>query len=152
MDPHKEKACIAIILALLTKKKRVKRKEWIKDWIKKRELYSHCNLLNEIRFTYTEDYKNYFRMSEDKFEKLLNMIRPYLLRQNTNMRNCLSVEERLSVTLRYLASGRNFEDLKFSAVMSPSSISSSILETCEVLIFVLQDYIKVRHEIMLLII
>ncbi|KAK9876665.1 hypothetical protein WA026_014042 [Henosepilachna vigintioctopunctata] len=59
------------------------------------------------------------------------------------MRQCLPVKERLAVTLRYLATGRNFEDLKFSAVMSPSSVSAAIIETCEVLIYVLQDYLKV---------
>ena len=53
------------------------------------------------------------------------------------------MKERLTVILRYLATGRNFEDLKFSAVMSPSSISVAIIEMCEVLIYVLQDYMKV---------
>ncbi|KAK9883246.1 hypothetical protein WA026_001435 [Henosepilachna vigintioctopunctata] len=58
MDPHKT-ACIAIILALATKR-RVKRKRWMKEWLKKREQYSHILLLNEIRDTGPEDYKNYF--------------------------------------------------------------------------------------------
>ncbi|KAK9887976.1 hypothetical protein WA026_000267 [Henosepilachna vigintioctopunctata] len=140
MDPHKT-ACIAIILALATKR-RVKRKRWMKEWLKKREEYSHILLLNEIRDTEPEDYKNYFRMNDITFDKLLKLVTPFLLRKNTNMRQCLPVKERLAVTLRYLATGRNFEDLKFSAVMSPSSVSAAIIETCEVLIYVLQDYLK----------
>lgn len=141
MDPRKT-ACVAIIIALATKR-RVKRKRWMKEWLKKREQYSHVLLLNEIRITEPEDYKNYFRMNDITFEKLLKLVTPFLLRKDTNMRRCLPVKERLAVTLRYLATGRNFEDLKFSAVMSPSSVSSAIIETCEVLIYVLQDYLKV---------
>lgn len=68
------------------------------------------------------------------------MVKPFMTRNNTNMRESIPVSERLALTLRYLATGRNFEDLKFSAVMSPASISIAIVETCEVLIYVLQDY------------
>lgn len=59
------------------------------------------------------------------------------------MRQCLPVKARLAVTLRYFATGRNFDDLKFTTVMSPSTISAAVIETCEVLIHVLQDYMKV---------
>lgn len=35
----KKKACIAIIIALsVTKKKQIKRKRWIKEWIAKRKV------------------------------------------------------------------------------------------------------------------
>lgn len=48
-----------------------------------------------------------------------------------------SRRERLAVTLRYLATGRNFEDLKFSAIMSPSAMRQAISETCHALVYVL---------------
>ena len=89
--------------------------------------------------TEADDYKKFFRMSEGTFDKLLGMVKPFMTRNNTNMRESLPVSERLALTLRYLATGRNFEDFKFSAVMSPGSISIAIVETCEVLIYVLQD-------------
>lgn len=130
-------------MALATKR-RVKLSTWMKEWLKKREQYSHVLLLNEIRDSDPDGHKNYFRMNEATFEILLNLVTPFLIRKDTNMRQCLPVKERLAVTLRYLATGRNFEDLKFSAVMSPSSISGAVIETCEVLIHVLQDYMKVR--------
>lgn len=62
------------------------------------------------------------------------------------MRKSISADERLAVTLRYLATGRYFEDLKFSAIMSPAVISQAVVETCEVLIFVLQEYMKVSNR------
>jgi hypothetical protein len=76
-------------------------------------------------------------MNEEKFKLLLSMVDPHLVKQSTNMRACITVEERLALTLRFLATGRSFEDLKFSVIMSPRTISKPILETCEVLVNVL---------------
>lgn len=138
----REVACLAIILTMSTRK-RIKRKRWMKEWLKKRETFSHMRLLREIAIAESEDYKNYFRMNESSFNKLLDMVSPLLSRESTNMRHCLPVKERLGVTLRYLATGRSFEDMKFSAIMSPSSIGIAVIETCKALIHVLHDYIKV---------
>ena len=77
------------------------------------------------------------------FYKLLKLVTPFLLRKDTNTRHCFPVKETLAVTLTYLSTGRNLEDLKFSTVKSPSSVSTAIIETCEVLIYVLQDYLKI---------
>ncbi|KAK9875678.1 hypothetical protein WA026_009474, partial [Henosepilachna vigintioctopunctata] len=81
IGPHKT-ACIAIILALATKR-RVNRKRWMKQWLKKHEQFSHILLLNEIRDTEPEDYKNYFCMNDMTFDKLLKLVKPFLLRENT---------------------------------------------------------------------
>lgn len=125
------------------KKKNQRRRIWMKDWFHKRDHYSHVVLLKQICLTDASDFTNYFRMSEDRYYYLLRLVEPFLMRQDTHMRKSLPVNERLALTLRYLATDRSFEDLKFSAVMSPASISKAIIETCEVLIYVLQDYIKV---------
>lgn len=142
----KQKACLAIILAFgVERRRRVKRKYWVKEWLTKGVVYSHIQLLQEISITSEqEDYKNFLRMNEETFMKLLEMVEPFLQRQDTVMRNSLPVKERLILTLRYLATGRSFEDLKFSAIMSPAAISIAVIETCEVLIYALRDYIKVK--------
>ena len=52
--------------------------------------------------------------------------------------------ERLSVTLRFLATGRSYEDLKFSAAISPQALGVIIPETCAAIYEVLKkDYLKV---------
>jgi hypothetical protein len=38
---------------------------------------------------------------------------PTIAKKNTNMREAVIHSQRLSITLRYLATGNNFEDLKF---------------------------------------
>jgi len=115
----------------------------VKEWYKKRGKYTHLNLLREISETHAEsDYKNYYRMNEQLFIELLIKITPYLTRKDTVMRDSLWVEERLALTLRFLATGRAFEDMKLSFTISPSAISQVVIETYEALICVLQDYMK----------
>jgi hypothetical protein len=50
--------------------------------------------------------------------------------KNTVVRGALCAEERLSVTLRCLATGNSYKDLKFSAAISPHLLSPVIHETC----------------------
>ena len=51
------------------------------------------------------------------------------------MRDSLSVEERLALTLRFLATGRALEDMKFSVSISLSAIPQAVFEKCEVPMF-----------------
>lgn len=139
-----QKACIAIIIAISMKKK-CRRRRWVKNWMLKREKYTHLNLVQEMLLgDDLDDYSNYYRMSEDLFEKLLTMVSPYITKQNTHFRQAILPREKLSVTLRYLATGRSFKCLRYSSILSSGSISESIMDTCNALIYVLKDYMKVR--------
>ncbi|XP_041361954.1 uncharacterized protein LOC121377926 [Gigantopelta aegis] len=50
--------------------------------------------------------------------------------------------ERLSITLRFLATGNTFEDLKFISAISPQSIGRIVIETCEAIISCLKSYVQ----------
>lgn len=141
----KQKACLAIILAFSVPNKRVsrKRKRWVKQWISKRRQYTHLNVINEVQLSDPKDFNNYFRMNIDIYNQLLCMVAPFITKKNTNMRESISANERLAVTLRYLATGRTFEDLKFSSIISPTTISLIVIETCQAIITVLKNYIQV---------
>jgi hypothetical protein len=62
------------------------------------------------------------------------------------MRDAISPSQHLSITLRYLATGNNFEDLKFTSAISPQSIGIIFMKTCTALIHSLKDYIKVKKR------
>lgn len=101
--------------------------------------------MNELKFE-PEDFKNYLRMDEKTYLKLLEMVTPMIKKEDTVMRNSISTYERLSVTLRFLATGRSHEDLKFSAIISPQALGKIIPETCEALYKVLRrNYLKVSN-------
>ncbi|XP_030751380.1 uncharacterized protein LOC115878910 [Sitophilus oryzae] len=98
--------------------------------------------LNYVKKQEPDDYKNYFRMNGEIYDLLLHLVSPYITKENTNMREAIPATERFAVTLRFLATGRSFEDLKFSTIISPTTISEIVMDTCEAIIRVLKDYIK----------
>ncbi|XP_064122503.1 putative nuclease HARBI1 [Macrobrachium nipponense] len=76
------------------------------------------------------------------FLKLLDLVAPHIQRKDT-----ISPRDRLAATLRYLATGRSYEDLKFSVAVSPQALGCIIPETCEVIWKVLRkEYMKFPHS------
>jgi len=75
------------------------------------------------------------------------MVEPLIVKMNTNMRESISPNKGLALTLKYLATGRTFEDLKYSAVIAPTTISQIVMETCEAIVTVLKDSIQVNKII-----
>lgn len=130
------------------KKQKRQRKTWVKEWRSRRPVFSHISLLKELEQSSPADYKNFLRMDPSVYKELLEKVTPYIEKQNTLMRDAISPDERLSVTLRYLATGESYESLKFQSYISTASLSNIIIETCEALIKVLKDFISVSilHE------
>jgi len=59
-----------------------------------------------MSLTDTASYRNFLRMDNESFTILLHDVSPLISKLETNMRQPISAEERLSVTLRYLATGK----------------------------------------------
>ena len=87
----------------------------------KRETYGHVNLLQELRVNEPEDFRNFLRMDAPSFDELLGLVEPLIKKEDTVMRPSISPSERLSITLRYLASGNSFWRLE----IPDSKISAS---------------------------
>lgn len=63
------------------------------------------------------------------------------------MRKAITPHERLIVTLRFLSTGRSYEDLKFSTAISPQSLSIIIPDTCKAIYKVLSKiYLHVSYQ------
>ncbi|CAH2002906.1 unnamed protein product [Acanthoscelides obtectus] len=123
-----------------SKKQHQARTKWVKEWLLKRQDLTHTNLLEELRLE-PDDWRNYLRMDEDSYVMVLKLVTPLIEKQDTILRPAISPHERLTATLRYLATGRNYEDLKFSTIISPQSLG--IPETCSAIFQVLRnDYMK----------
>ncbi|KAL5246308.1 hypothetical protein ACI65C_013716 [Semiaphis heraclei] len=133
-------AATAVALVIKTKGKKQKRK-WTKDWLLKRSQYSHVNLLNELRF-HPEDQS--LRMDEETYFELLQLVTPLIVKQDTHLRKSITPHERLTATLRFLATGCSYEDLKFTTIISPQLLGEIIPVTCNAIYTVLKDkYFKV---------
>jgi len=77
-------------------------------WIAKRRQYgAYHGLVREIRDSDPAAYRKFLRMDDDSFSILLQRIAPTIQRQDTVLRKAIPAEERLSLTLRYLAISRS---------------------------------------------
>ena len=70
-----EASCLAIALAVRLKKEKKKRR-WIKEWLKKRNKYTHENLLKDLRLSEPSDFQNFLRLDATSFDELLKIIMP----------------------------------------------------------------------------
>jgi hypothetical protein len=139
----------AFVLVYKRKTLKKKRGMWCKDWLMKRTTYSHINLLSELKI-YPRDWHNYLRMNEETYLNLLSLVTPLIKKQDTIMREAVTPHERLTATLRYFATGRSYEDLKYSTIISPHALSYIVPETCHAIYEVLKrNYLKVSETIVL---
>ena len=82
-------------------------------------------------------------MSKERFDHLLSMIREKITKKNTRMLESISAEERLVITLRYLASGMSQQDLCYSFRIGRITASNIVRDVCVALYEVLSPiYLK----------
>nr|CAI5819399.1 unnamed protein product [Callosobruchus analis] len=86
-------------------------------------------------------------MSAVDFEYLLNRIGPHIKKSDTVMRKSIPVNERLAVTLRFLASGDSFISLSYLFKMSNQVISDIVHEVCQAIITELSEEIKMPQTV-----
>ncbi|PNF39815.1 hypothetical protein B7P43_G03172, partial [Cryptotermes secundus] len=110
----------AIACVLQKEKKKRRHKLWTKQWLERRNHFTQMDLLQELN------------------------------KEDTNMRKAITPNERLTATLRYLATGRTLEDLKFSTHIFPQVLGRVIPETCEAIYNVLRKYCNVMPSVICL--
>ncbi|XP_018399373.1 PREDICTED: uncharacterized protein LOC108777074 [Cyphomyrmex costatus] len=93
---------------------------------------------NDLFFRYT-------RMSLAVYNNLLKKISPLLMK--TSLRKPLIPEQRLLITLRYLAGGESILSIALNYRVGESTVRAVIIETCSVIIDVLSSvYLKQPDE------
>ena len=146
-------ASAAFIIIAAQKKRRRRPRFWVRPSLQSRKKYSPSDLIkdlilddtNVLNLEYRSNggFKNCFRMSSSAFEQLLQKIGPMISKQDTNYRKAISAQDRLAITLRFLATGDSYYSLMYLFKTSTAVISRTIPEVCTALIEVLQGYVKV---------
>ena len=62
-------------------------------------------------------------MSPDRFDHLLSLVKPLIEKKDTNFRKAISAQERLAITLRFLATGDSQQSLSFSFRVGKATVS-----------------------------
>lgn len=100
---------ILIMAAAYRQHLRTRRKRrtcWTRPWILRRQEHGAHSLIKELSQEDHESYKNFVRMTKEDFTELLEKVSPLIAKKDTIMRKSISPAERLSLTLRYLATGK----------------------------------------------
>ena len=123
------------------RKQRYRKKYWIRDIYRSRFLLGEYHtLVKEMQENDHESFCKYFRMTPERFDNLLLLVGPMLTKKSL-YREPLSACERLSITLRFLATGDSQQTISFSYRIGLTTVSNIIAETCDALWIALQDYI-----------
>lgn len=133
-------AAAATVVLLNNERKTKKRRCWVRSSLLSREKYCENTLYGELRDD--GNIKNFLRMSSTDIEYLINNVGPKIKKEDTAFRNSISVIERLSITLRFLASGDSYQSLEYIFKVSKQSISSIVPEVCTAITE------SLKHEIM----
>jgi len=102
-------------------------------------------MLEDLNREPSGKFINFCWMSAEDFEHLLNEVGPIIKKQHTNMRKAIHIQDRLAVTLRFLATGDSFTSLSYLFKFSNQIISNIVHEVCYALIHELKDQIKVKY-------
>jgi len=133
-------ACYVIMAHNLKKiKKKKKRRWWMTKLYQSRLQYRGNNLLSDLKENYMGQFQNFCRMSAEDFELLLNKIGSKISKQDTVFRPSIPIQERLAITLRFLATGDSYTSLMYLFKVSKQLISNIIPEVCIAIIEALQE-------------
>ena len=122
-----------------TKNKRGKTRQWIQ---RREEKGFYTNIVEELRVEDTKTYEEMLRMNYDTFKFILKEIEQDItpIALMSGGLKTISPGERLTLTLRYLATGESYRSLSFQFRISRRTILYLIQEVCRATIKIYQAF------------
>ncbi|KAJ8671299.1 hypothetical protein QAD02_002558 [Eretmocerus hayati] len=118
-------ARLLLLLRLLLQREENLKRVWVTEVYTVQERLAHGaseNFIETVRRTDAERFYNFLRMTPPVFDLLLSIVGPEITKQRA-VREPISAKCRLEITIRYLATGDNYETLSALFRVSPQSIS-----------------------------
>ena len=121
---------------MLEDEERVKKRGKTRAWIKRREDKGYFNnIVRELMIEDTVAYREMMRMTYDDFTEILRVIEPDITPQQVNGgHKVIRAAERLTLAIRFLATGETYRSLSFQFRISKSAISYIVNEVCQAII------------------
>lgn len=84
-----------------------KKKIWVKPWILRHGTQGNYEkVYSDWKFTDPEMYRTQIRLYPEDFDEILRLVDPLIRKQDTNCRRAIPPHKRLTITLKYLATGK----------------------------------------------
>jgi hypothetical protein len=94
---------------IVKNKKRKSPRWWMSQLYQSWQIYSGSSLMADLKFEHISGlYKNFTRMHPTDLEFFINAVGPSISRKDNKFRASIPVQERLAVTLRFLATGDSY--------------------------------------------
>ncbi|CAL9706590.1 unnamed protein product [Knipowitschia caucasica] len=114
--------------ARVLEQRRSRRRVWVHDILQRRSEYGEFHhLLQELRLDEVR-FQRYFRLTVARFDDLLGRVGARISHQDTNYRRFISPAERLSICLRFLATGDSYTTIGSSFRVGVSTVSKVVPE------------------------
>lgn len=121
------------------RRRKMKRTEWVSKFLVERKEKGFFSVLKkELILRDQERFRRYLQMDTDTFYEIVEAVRPLIEKKQTHLRETVSSEERVAITLRYLATGESYRSLDFAYRVSYSLISKFVPEVCEAIYIALK--------------
>ncbi|XP_041772354.1 protein ALP1-like [Anopheles merus] len=118
------------------------RRLWVQDLFLNRNETGNRLLTDITTSGIYETMNRFLRMKKEDFFHLLSLVGPKIAKMDTDFHKAITEQERLLITLRYLATGDTFTSLQYVFRVSRHTIIRIVKETCVCRIEVLRDYVK----------
>ena len=123
-----------VTLLILRRRKSVKKRKhlfWVRELFKNRvKQGAFSTLVQEMMLFDREFFYRYLRMSPDRLEHLLSLIGSSLTKKYCPSRESICPSQRLTITIRYLATGESQQTQSFYFRVGRASVCNIIEETC----------------------
>ena len=110
---------------LMMQRRRRDRRWWCREWlgpVRRQKFGLFDQLMVELRAEDTASFKNFLRMPPEMFDELVRRLTPRLRKKHTNFRAPIEPAMKLAITLRHLASGNTYHDMRFHWRVIPASL------------------------------
>ena len=98
---RRKRAAAAILLLINEHEQKKKRRYWVHPINRLRVQHGEFyRLITEMKQQRDERFSEYFHMTLNQYEDLLEKIRPHITKQNTHYRQAVPADQRLAVCLR----------------------------------------------------
>ncbi|XP_062287434.1 uncharacterized protein LOC133992708 [Scomber scombrus] len=119
-------AALHLLYKIEKRRKTTRRRVWVHDILRRcTELGEFHRLLQELRLD-DNRFQRYLRLTEAQFDDLLSRVGARISRLDTNYRRSIPAAERLSICLRFLATGDSYRSIANSFRVGISTVSAIV--------------------------